>query len=165
MNAIVAVTQNWGIGCKGKLLHSIPADMRHFKSLTEGKIVVMGHETFKSLPGCRPLSNRLNIVLSANKALTIEGATICNCLNELENFLQTQNSNDVFVIGGQAVYEQLLEKCTHAYITKIHTQATADTFFPNIDALPQWQLENESALEYYEGVSYRFCTYVQRREE
>ena len=83
MNIIAAVDENWGIGHSGKLLASIPEDMKFFSRMTTGKIVVMGHATLKSLPNSAPLKNRTNIVLSKNRNLTIKGAVVYNEKNQL----------------------------------------------------------------------------------
>ncbi|NMC27816.1 MAG: dihydrofolate reductase, partial [Syntrophomonadaceae bacterium] len=83
MQAIVAVDKNWGIGYQGQLLVHIPADMRYFKQTTMGKIVVMGKETFLSLPGGEPLTGRVNIVLSEDRQFSDQDITVCANLGEL----------------------------------------------------------------------------------
>ena len=83
MNLIVCVSRNWGIGKNNELLFHIPDDLKQFKALTTGKVVVMGHNTLKSLPGGKPLPNRTNIVLSRNPNLKIEGATVCNSVQDV----------------------------------------------------------------------------------
>ncbi|MCL2355528.1 MAG: dihydrofolate reductase [Defluviitaleaceae bacterium] len=88
MNLSVAVSSNWGIGYKNELLFRISEDLRHFRALTEGKIIVMGHNTLKSLPGGKPLPRRTNIVLSRQKGLEIPGAIVCGSLDELDEILK-----------------------------------------------------------------------------
>ncbi|MCL2634400.1 MAG: dihydrofolate reductase [Oscillospiraceae bacterium] len=158
MNIIVAVDSNWGIGCDNKLLYNIPADMQHFKRLTDGKIVVMGKNTLLSLPNSKPLKNRINIVLS-NSVTEIENAIVCNSIEQLLKTVKQYNSDDVFVIGGQIVYEELLDYCSYAYITKIHTALPADRFFPNIDNKANWELVNKSAVQAHGELEYTFCEY------
>lgn len=114
MKAIVAVDLNWGIGYKGNLLKSIPPDLKRFKELTINKVVVMGRETFESLPKKQPLKDRVNIVLSKSGLISDERVVVCSCLNQLFNELLKYNTDDVFVIGGESVYSQLLPYCTEA---------------------------------------------------
>ena len=169
MNLIVAVDADWGIGCQGDLLFNIPADMRFFKSTTTGKIVVMGDVTLKSLPHSRPLPNRINIVLSLNPSFQAEGAIVCQTLAELFQLLASYDTKDVFVIGGAAVYNQLLPYCEYAYITKVHAKAKADKYLDNVDAMPNWQLVETSALQQHNDYTFTFNTYrnrdVQKFEE
>jgi len=159
MNLIVAVSKNWGIGCENKLLFRIPNDMKHFRAITKGNVVVMGHSTFKSLPGQQPLSDRTNIVLSRDASLSIPGVIVYNSIDALFAELENYDASNIFVIGGGVVYKELLQHCNRAYITKIEAELDADTFFPNIDEIPEWKLVEESVREEYEGLGYRFCTY------
>ena len=162
MNILVAVTSNWGIGCKNKLLFDIREDLQRFKEMTTGKVVVMGHNTLKSLPNGVALPNRVNIVLSRKTALTVPNAIVCNSTEQLFKTLETYPPEDVFVIGGQDIYFQLLNNCTHAYVTKIEATVDADTFFPNLDERNNWEICEESDTRESNGVYYRFCTYKQR---
>jgi len=119
MKAIVAVDSNWGIGFRGNLLQRIPGDMKFFKQMTLNKVVIMGRETFESLPGKEPLKDRVNIVLSKNECFNNEKVTICRTLNELFCELEKYNSDEVFLIGGESIYTQLLPYCKEAYVTSI----------------------------------------------
>ena len=103
MNLIVCVSRNWGIGKNNELLFHIPDDLKQFKALTTGKVVVMGHNTLKSLPGGKPLPNRTNIVLSRNPNLKIEGATVCNSVQDVLIEVSDRLQSDVFIIGGEAI--------------------------------------------------------------
>ncbi|MDX9872308.1 MAG: dihydrofolate reductase, partial [Clostridia bacterium] len=114
MKAIVAVDMNWGIGYKGNLLLRIPEDMQFFKQMTLGKVVIMGRETFESLPGKTPLKDRINIILSKNMDSENVNIIVRRSLNEIFHELKRYNSDDVFVIGGESVYTQLLPYCTEA---------------------------------------------------
>ena len=140
MKAIVAVDFNWGIGYKGNLLQRIPGDMKYFKEKTIGRVVIMGRETMESLPGKEPLKDRVNIVLSRNGNLKKDRFIICHSLAELLSVLKNYDSDDVYVIGGESVYAQLLPYCTEAYVTKIENTYSADKFFPNLDQLSPWKL-------------------------
>jgi len=162
MNLIVAVTENWGIGCENKLLFRVSEDQRYFKSMTSGKVVVMGHNTFKSLPGGRPLKNRKNIVLSRDVALSIEGVTVCNSIEQLLTLIKNYDMSNVYVIGGEAIYTALLPYCNKAYITKFQAMPSADTFFPNVDEMPEWEVMEEHMQMEYDGLRYKFYVYERR---
>ena len=136
MNIIANADKNWAIGKDGALLFPIDADLKNFKRLTLNKIVVMGRKTLESLPGSKPLKDRRNIVLSKTMPET-EELHVCRSLASLQQLLSTQEftnltSDDVFVIGGAAVYAQLLPFCTTAYITKVEAEAQNPDAFSRI---------------------------------
>lgn len=160
MNLIVAVSSDWGIGYKNELLFRIREDLQRFKKLTINKVVVMGHNTFKSLPGGKPLPSRTNIVLSKNDSLQIPGVITCNSMGSLKALLQNHDPREIFIIGGEKVYAQLLNYCERAYITKVEANPSADVFMTNIDKLPCWRLEQESLLKNYGEISYKFSIYT-----
>jgi dihydrofolate reductase len=160
MNIIVAVGSNWGIGFQNDLIYNIPADKKFFRSTTMGKVVVMGRKTFMSLPNSQPLKNRTNIVLSRNESFSAEGITVCRSLDELFELISEYNTEDIFVIGGADIYKELLPHCSTAYVTKIDDSKCADKFFPNIDGLNEWKLMNISEDQEYDGIKFRFCTYI-----
>lgn len=159
MNTIVSVDNNWGIGCNNDLLFHVPEDMRYFKEKTIGKIVVMGENTFYSLPNQKPLKDRTNIVLSDKKDLQIEGVTICNSLEKLMELIKQFETDDVFVVGGQAVYELMLPYCQVAYVTHFNAQAKADKHFPNLSALKEWHLAERSEPIESKGLTFTFNRY------
>lgn len=161
MNIIVAVDENWGIGFNGDLLMRIPEDMAMFQKITSGKVVVMGRCTFNSLPHGKPLKNRINVVLSKDSDMAIEGAAVCHSLPDLLKLCGMYASDDIYIIGGQAVYEQLLPYCTTAYVTKLWpSPGRADRFFPNLDEEPDWSLAEQSKTQSYNEFSYAFLKYV-----
>ena len=159
MNLIAAVDNNWGIGKDGKLLTSIPKDMKFFREKTTGNVVVMGRKTLESFPGQKPLPNRVNIVLTRDPHYHAEGAVIVHDMDELKKALQPYPDQSVFVIGGEAIYRQFIDACDTAYITKIDHVFDADAFFPDIDAMPEWQLVNKSEEQTYFNLVYYFTVY------
>lgn len=159
MKAIVAVDLNWGIGYKGNLLERIPEDMKFFKRTTTGKIVIMGRETFESLPGKEPLKDRINIVLSRNESFTNDKVTICRSLTELFGKLKNYPDDDVFVIGGESVYAQLLSYCTEVYATKVENTYNADKYFVNLDKDETWEILTKSEINSFDSIKYRFLKY------
>ena len=111
MNLIAAVDKNWAIGCKNKLLVSIPADMKFFRETTTGKVVVMGRKTLESFPNGQPLKKRVNIVLTRDKNFKAGDAIIVHSMEELREELKKYPSEDIYVIGGETIYKQLLDDC------------------------------------------------------
>jgi dihydrofolate reductase len=107
MKLIVAAARDWGIGNKGQLLFNVPEDMEFFKNTTMNKVVVMGRKTLLSLPGGNPLKNRTNIVLTSDVNFKKEGCIIVNSIEALFDEIKNFNSDDVFLIGGGNLYNQL----------------------------------------------------------
>jgi len=163
MNIIVAVDKNWAIGCKNQLLYSIPEDMAFFKKTTLNKVVVMGANTFLSLP-FGALKDRVNIVLSHDKSFKAEGAVVCYSLDELFKELKKYPVEDIFIIGGEMFYRTMLPFCSTAYITKVDAKTKdADCFFLNLDNLPQWIKIYTSPQVETNGYNITFNTYTQGR--
>lgn len=159
MNIIVATEENFGIGKNGGLLISIPEDMQFFKNMTAGKVVVMGRKTLESLPNKKPLKNRTNIVLSSSMEDNIEGLIVCKNTESLFEELKKYDSNDVFVIGGGAVYKQLLPYCSKAYVTRIYEAFESDTYFPDLRKMSEWSISYESNLKEWMEIKYQFIYY------
>ena len=159
MNLIVAVDQNFGIGSNNTLLYNLPADLQYFKQKTLNKVVVMGYNTLLTLPGGKPLKNRINIVLYDVPKAKIENAIVVNSLQMLFSELKNYNSNDIFIIGGAYVYEQLLPYCEIAFITQINSTKPADKFFPNVNKMPKWEKVEKSSTQTENGVSFNYLTY------
>ena len=161
MNIIVSVDKKWGIGNKGKLLVSIPKDMKLFREETIGKVIIMGHNTVLSLPGSQPLAGRENIVLSKDKNLKIKGATVVNSLESCLEYLRENNINDedVFVIGGESVYRNFSPYCNVAHVTYIDYEYAADRQFLNLDLDKEWNLVLETEEETYFDIPYTFRMY------
>lgn len=159
MNAIVAVDATWAIGCQGDLLFSLPTDMRRFRTLTMGGTVILGRKTLDSFPGGKPLPKRRNIVITRNPDLTVEGAEIAS--GPEEALALAQGDENIWVIGGGSVYTALLSRCKRVYLTRVDQAAeNADTFFPNLDKLPNWKVEKRSEPVEENGLTYRFIDYV-----
>lgn len=159
MKLIVAVDKNWAIGNKGKLLVSIPEDMKFFRETTTGNVVVMGKNTLLSFPGARPLKNRENIVIALEKDFQAEGATVVYSIEEALEEIQKYDSDKVYVIGGGSIYKQMLPYCDTAYVTYMNYAYEADTFFPNLDEDSRWELAEESEEQTYFDIEYYFRTY------
>ena len=164
MNAIVAVDANWAIGYEGDLLFSLPTDMRRFRSLTMGGTMILGRKTLESFPGGKPLPKRRNIVISRNESLVVEGAEVVSTPDAALALAENTPDDQIWVIGGGSVYTVLLSRCKRVYLTKTENAApAADTFFPNLDKLPGWEVESVGDPITENGVTYRFIDYVNTR--
>ena len=159
MNIIVAVDKNWAIGKDNKLLVSIPADMKMFRQETTGKVVVMGRKTLESFPNGLPLKNRTNIVLTGNKDYNVKDAIIVHTVEELLEEIKKYPSEEVYCIGGDSVYKQLLPYCDTAHVTKIDFAYEADSYFPSLDEMPEWKVTAESDEQTYFDLEYSFMKY------
>ncbi|MDD5872037.1 MAG: dihydrofolate reductase [Clostridia bacterium] len=162
MNLIVAVDSNWAIGHKGKLLVSIPEDMQFFRRETTGKVVVMGRKTLESFPNGLPLKNRVNVVITKDKEYNVKDAIICHSIEEALEVLKQYNDEDIYVIGGESVYRQFLPYCSVAHVTKINYSYDADTYFPNLDEMDEWTIEESSDERTYFDLEYEFVKYVKK---
>ena len=156
MQAIVAVSQSWGIGKGGDLLFRLPSDLRRFKAMTTGHTVIMGRKTLDSLPGGKGLPHRRNLVLSRQSDFAPDRAEV---IHSVEDILKTAE-DDAFVIGGQQVYEQLLPYCTRVHITKVLSDPEADAFFPDLDKLPEWKVASAGEMLTENGLSFQYMEYI-----
>ncbi len=162
MNLIVNVDSNWAIGYRGKLLVSIPEDMKFFRSETTGKVVVLGRKTLDTFPGGQPLKNRTNIILTRNPNYQVKGAIICHSVEEVLEELKKYNSDDVYIIGGDSIYKEFLPYCDVAHVTRTDHVYDADAWFPNLEEDPAWVLTGESEEKTYFDLEFRFCRYERR---
>ncbi len=153
MNAIVAVSENFGIGKDNDLLFHIHADLKRFKELTSGHTVIMGRKTLQSLPGGRGLPNRRNIVITHDPDFTADRAEIVHSLEEAIALAD----DDAFVIGGESIYRALLPYCDKVYLTQVYATGDADAFFPSLEG---WHIDYESELLEEDGLAFRYINYV-----
>ena len=163
MNIIVAVDENWAIGCRGDLLVRIPADHKMFRKETIGKVVVLGRKTMDTFPGGLPLAGRTNIVLTRNPEYQVKDAIVVHSVEELLQELKKYDTKDVYVIGGDSVYRQLIPYCDTAHVTKIDRSYEADTYFPNLDASGEWEITAESDEQSYFDTTYHFLKYERKQ--
>ena len=160
MNLIVAVDENWAIGRDGDLLAHMKEDMKFFRAITKDHVVLMGRKTLDSFPGGNPLKNRTNIVLTANLEFEREGVTVVHSIEELLAEAKKYPAEELYVIGGGRVYQELLPYCTKAYITHIHKAFEgADTWFPNLKEDSAWRLTETGASFEQDDFTYTFTTY------
>lgn len=151
ISIIVAVGANREIGKNNALLWQIPEDLKHFKEKTTGKAIIMGERTFNSIG--RALPNRLNIVLSQNPDLKIEGVTVCDSIPEAIE-VGSKFSDEVFIIGGGSIYAQTIGLADKLYLTLVDKAFEADTFFPDYSKFDKIVLESEPFES--NGLNFRF---------
>ena len=134
--------------------------MKRFASLTKGNIIVVGRKTVATFKNGEPLKDRVNIILTKDKAYKVEGAIIAHSIDEIFEII-LKYDKDVYVVGGASVYKQMLPYCNVAYITKFDKEFEADSFIENLDDSHEWILKEEGKWEESEsGVRYKFCCYT-----
>ncbi|NJM16625.1 MAG: dihydrofolate reductase [Bacteroidales bacterium] len=127
-SAIAAVATNWAIGYNNQLLWHIKDDFKLFRETTSGHKVLMGRKTFESFAG-KPLPNRQNIIVSGSMKEVPAGCLLFNALEKAVEYL-AQQPDEVFILGGATIYQQLMP-CTHnLYISHVHASPAGDTYFP-----------------------------------
>lgn len=157
---IVAIAANNAIGKDNDLLWSISKDLKRFKQLTDGHYIVMGKKTYFSLPK-RPLPNRTNLVITDVPGEEIEGCLMAYSIEDAIEKMDPENEN--FIIGGGSVYRQFLPYANKLYLTRVHKDFEADTFFPEI-SLDEWELTEKENITNDEqnDFAYSFETYKRK---
>ena len=159
---IVAVDNNWGIGRNGDLLIDIPEDKQFFKNTTNNSIVIMGRKTWNSLPK-KPLPNRKNYVITRtpdnNSENNVKFITLIEAIEIINN---PELDLKVCVIGGGQIYKELLPYCNMVLITRVYREFDSDTYFPDIDNDPDWEIIGESQMKYYGEIPYQFFVYTKK---
>ena len=151
---IVAISENLVIGHRNTLPWHISEDLKNFKKITLNHSVIMGRKTFESIG--KPLKYRRNIVISRNKNLQISGVEIASSLDDA--ICLAKSEDEVFIIGGEQIYEIALPIATNMFITKVHSTIEGDAFFPNFDE-NQWKKLTQNDLESEEGIKFSFISY------
>ena len=159
MDLIVAVYDDWGIGAGGTQPIALSADRKFFREATRGATVIVGRRTVADFPGQKPLPGRTNIILS-RRGGDFPGFILCASPEEAVEM--TKNDEKVMVIGGGSIYRQMLPLCDRAYITKVHVTPPSDTYFPNLDTDPAWQLSEILMAGEEKGIGYEMCLYTRK---
>lgn len=162
MNIIVAVDKNWAIGFQNELLVRIPADQRFFRHETTNKAVIMGRKTLESFPNGLPLKNRRNVVITSDENYKVKDAVVVHSIEEAMEAVKEYKSEDVYVIGGESIYKQMLPLCDVAHVTKIDYAYQADAYFPNLDENADWIQTGESEEQTYYDLIYNFVKYEKK---
>lgn len=159
MNLIAAVDRNWAIGYKNELLVRIPEDQKWFRETTTGKAVIMGRKTLESFPNKSPLKNRLNVVITSDMNYSVSGAVVVHSIDEAVEAVRDYADDDVYVIGGESIYRQMLPLCSTAHITKVDYAYQADAHFPDLDKEEGWKITETSDERTYFDIIYEFVKY------
>ena len=159
MIAVLSADKNWAIGYKGDLLVKIPNDMKMFRKLTTVNVIVMGRKTLESFPNSQPLPNRVNIVMTQNPEYQAKGCVIVHSKEELLEELKNYPDKQVYVVGGESIYRELLPYCEEAYVTRIDYEYQADRYFPNLDEMEDWEMYEEGEEETFFSIEYYFNKY------
>ncbi|MDD5147500.1 MAG: dihydrofolate reductase [Candidatus Daviesbacteria bacterium] len=149
---------NRAIGKNNKLIYKIPEDLKRFKRLTSGHVVIMGRKTFESIG--KPLPDRTNIVISRNLNYSPAGIIVTHSFEEAlrlsasGRIAQGKPADEVFIIGGGQIYQEALPKADKLYLTIVEGSPKADTFFPDYSEFKRvvWKSEEQQS----EGLKYRF---------
>ena len=159
MELIVAVYDDWGIGCCGTQPIALRADRKFFRETTRGAMVIAGRKTIGDFPGQKPLPGRVNIALTRGDA-EIPGFTVCHSPEEAAEL--AKSAERCFVIGGGSVYRQMLPYCDKAYVTKVHCTTDCDTWFPNLDEDPAWDPAETLRSGEENGIAYEMLLYKRK---
>ena len=159
MELIVAVYDDWGIGCCGTQPIALSADRKFFRETTRGAMVIAGRKTIGDFPGKKPLPGRVNIALTRGNP-DLPGFTVCHSPEEAVSMAET--AERCFVIGGGSIYRQMLPYCTGAYITKVHCTVGCDTYFPDLDADPNWYVAEVLQSGEENGIGYEMLYYKRK---
>jgi len=149
ISIICIIAKNRAIGFKNKLLYDIPEDMKHFKKITSGQVVIMGERTFHSMND-RPLPNRVNIIVTLDKNFKAENCLVAYSMKESIELGKAQKGKEIFFIGGGQIYKQALPLADKLYLTVVDDEPKeADTFFPNYSGFKKVVYKKESTNEKY----------------
>ena len=159
MELIVAVFDDWGIGKDGTQPVALSADRKFFRETTKGSMMIVGRRTIEDFPGQKPLPGRINVALTRSCA-EIPGFTMCGSPEQAAEL--AQKAGRAMVIGGGSIYRQMLPMCDTAYVTKVHCKPESDTFFPNLDEDPDWQLIEVLQSGEEDGIAYEMCLYKRK---
>lgn len=158
--SILNCDKEYGIGKKNGLLFSLKEDMAFFRRTTLNHVVAMGENTLLSFPNQKPLKNRTNIVLSADKDHNYEGVVNVHSFEEFLKIVAKYAQNeDVYIIGGASMYRQTLDYVDFVYLTKVDAVGGAEVFFVNIDEDPRFEIISESEPLQDGDYKIKFVTY------
>jgi len=159
MELIVAVYDDWGIGCCGTQPIALSADRKFFREMTKGAMVIAGRRTIADFPGQKPLPGRVNVALTRTMQ-EIPGFTVCTSPEAAVELAKT--AQRAMVIGGGSIYKQMLPYCDTAYITKVHVTPESDTVFPNLDEMDDWYVAETLMSGEENGIAYEMLLYKRK---
>ena len=152
ISIIAAIAKDRGIGYKNKLLVHLPPDLKHFKEITRGHMVIMGQTTYQSMG--KALPNRQNVVLTRDKNFKVDDATVLYSLEEALDLAKKSSDTEVFFIGGASIYAQAIKYADKLYLTLIDAAYPADTYFPDYSEFKK--IISESEIQEHEGIKFKY---------
>lgn len=157
---IAAMSRNRVIGVKNDMPWHIPEDMKFFREMTKGKIIIMGRKTFESL-GSKPLPHRLNLIITRQKDFHAEGVSVFPSIEAAVIFAKQQVDikawpDEVMICGGEEIYRQTLPLTNRIYLTIIDKDYDGDAFFPQFDTT---KFHLKEKRERQEPIPFSFCTF------
>ena len=155
ISIICAIAKDRGIGNKNKLLVHLPPDLKHFKNITSGHMVIMGQTTFESIGF--PLPNRVNVIMTKDKDFEAKGCTIVYSMEEALEVAKNSGDDEAFFIGGASIYAQAIKYADKLYLTIMDKVWEADTFFPEYD---EFNLASESEEQEYEKLKFKYTEFT-----
>jgi dihydrofolate reductase len=166
ISIIVAATKDLVIGKDNGLPWNLPSDIKHFKNITEGSYVIMGRNTWRSIPEkYRPLPNRKNIVISNKYKFEAVGATVVNDLETLLSVLKNDTEEtEVFVIGGGKIYKDAFKYADKLYLTQILEDFEGDTYLEGFN-YSEWCMIDSSQIKKENDINYRFTIFERIEDE
>ena len=159
MHLIAAVDSRFGLGRNNELLAHLSADLQRFKQLTLGRTVIYGRRTLETFPKARPLSGRSNIILSTQQDYHCEGAQVAHSLPQLASLVRGIPHDELWVIGGASVYEQLLPYCSWAHLTLIDADLGADCFLRDLRSMSRWREVGRGMPMHEKGLNFCYHDY------
>ena len=148
MKIIVAVDKNWAIGKNGDLLLRIDEDLKRFREITIGNVIILGRKTLETFPNKKPLVDRINIIVTRNSVYKNEKAVVCKSIEEAVEESKKYVDKDTFVVGGGQIYNQMIDMC--------------DTFIMNFDETEEWYISEMSDIFYQQNIPFRYVTYKRK---
>lgn len=130
ISAIVAASSNNAIGKNNDMPWHMPADLKHFKSITSGHHIIMGRKNYQSIG--RPLPNRTNVIITSNRQFYAAGCKIVHSLEDALTIAHEARETEAFIIGGGSIYDLAMPVIDKIYFTEIHAQIEGDVFFPTL---------------------------------
>ena len=151
ISLIAAVAKNLAIGKDNKLLYYIPSDLKRFRKITSGHVIIMGKKTFESM-NSKPLPNRTNIVIAMDKTFQAPGCVMAYSIDEAFEKAKNLEKEEIFVIGGASIYTQTLKYADKLYVTVIDAvHEDADAFFPAYPKFTKITYEEKSV---HDGIDF-----------
>lgn len=165
INIIVAVTNNMVIGKGNDMPWHLPSDLKRFKEITNGFCVIMGRKCWESIPvKYRPLSNRINIVITKNENYYADGATTFYNLDIVEKLKKDGGNSEVFIIGGAQIYKETFKYADRILITRIDADIEGDVFLEGLD-MNEWDVvESVDSIE-ENGYRFKYQTLWRKEKE